>query len=171
MFMKKILGLTLATSLFISPLFVQSTFAEEPTEIDEDLTNNYTIDWESYWDQQNQNSFEESTENDAAAHSFKTLATGSTALSKGSTSVSTTGKTKGKTLSVFTSVTTSLKRGNTVLGQSAKKTSVGTATATASYTVTHRNFNGDTPYTGLSVHTVAFKGILYDAATATSKNY
>lgn len=178
--MKKILGLTLATTLIVSPFLGDSASAATPDEI----TSNYKIDWEKAWE--NQSSYnsvidfgsDSSNSSDgsgisATATSFDILATGSTSLAKSTAdnTVTSTGKTTGKNTTTTISATTSLKRGSTILGQSSKKISVGKTTATAKYSVTHRSFTGTTAYAGLTIHTATNNGILYDAATTKSASY
>lgn len=145
------------------------------SEINEDLTKNYEINWDDAWDDvdvldESTNFGSSSDPNSFGTRAYGDLATGNTSLSSTSTLVKSTGTTKGKILSTVTSATTSLRnvsQGYTASGS--KKTAVGKFTATSELSLTRAKTKY--VYTGLTIHTATNTGILYDSRTLKSGTY
>ncbi|MEK4967509.1 hypothetical protein MKX29_07440 [Cytobacillus sp. FSL R7-0696] len=144
--------------------------------MDEQLTENHTVNWEEIWS--NVGDYSEEVEfGNVSPHeggiellSMGSLATGSTAVSLSGSTVKSTGKSKGRILTTVTSATTSLRdiaKGYT--SQGGKRMAVGTFTANS--TTTLGNSKGKSPFTGVTVHTATDNGKLYSSQTGNTKSY
>ncbi|MGI8382534.1 hypothetical protein ACR0S4_28615 [Priestia megaterium] len=171
--MKKLLIFGLVSALSAS-VFMGGGNASAQTSA-EQMTEDYTINWDSVWD--NLDTYKEevnfgnaSDPSSVSASGLGSLATGSTGLSSTSTAVTSTGKTKGRVLSTYTSATTSVRDiVHAVTSNGGKRMAVGTFTATSKASI--GNFSGKTPFSGVTVHTATSKGKIYSSNTGNTKAF
>lgn len=167
--MKKLLTFGLVGALTAS-IFMGSGSASAQTA-EEQMTENYTINWDSVWS--NLANFGGEVDFGTAASTgsgIGSLAKGSTAVSLSGSTVSSTGKTTGRVLSTVTSATTSLRDvARAVTAKGGKRMAVGTFTATSKASL--GNSTGKSPFTGVTVHTATDSGKLYSSNTGNTKAY
>lgn len=170
--MKKYLALGMVGALSLSIFASGGTASAESVE--DQLTENFTINWDEIWENTNTDDLKEEVEfgTNSLSRSMDSLAIAKTALSLESDGyVLSTGTTKGRILTTTTSATTSIRDvANSFQKDGGKRMAVGTFTATS--TARMGNTPGVvSPYTGLTLHTATDNGKLYQTSTGRTIAY
>ncbi|MET1180643.1 hypothetical protein ABG775_22180 [Peribacillus simplex] len=171
--MKKVANLGFALVLGVSPFLMTGNASAEETN--EQLTEEYQVNWDDAWEdtEESDDSVDfgtSSNSNLARASKWGDLASGKTALSPTTKTITSEGTTKGKIISTVVSATTSIRNANLSLTKNgSKKIAIGKLTATSEAAL-GRNSSSNV-YTGLTIHTATNSGVLYEARTTKSNAY